>query len=226
MALTREQAEILLSATQDNRALAIAEKAKKGRTLTRADQAYLQSIAAGIPESGPDYVTTLADLARTLGTTRQRLNYHRRQRGFPKPDDANRYVRADVLAYARKAGLLGTPSPPSDGGEGRGEGLPPSTDLPDLYTERALLAREQRLTAEMNRRKEAATLLDAAAVAHAWDLIKANVRQRILAVGPKIESQCDLPPEQRNALRKLLDREIDDALSDLARPPDYQLDAT
>lgn len=217
--ISKDQALAFLHLSQDNRDLHIAGKLKKNKPLTHAEQAYLQALAAGVAESGTEYITTLAELARALDTTRQRLNYHRRQRGFPKPDDAHRYVRADVLAYARKAGLIG-------GGQEKptaGETSPPADDVPDLYTERALLAREQRLTAEMNRRKEAGTLLDASAVAHAWDLIRSNVRQRILAVAPKIESQCDLPPEQRNALRKLINREIDDALSDLAKPPDYQL---
>ena len=39
----------------------------------------------------------------------------------------------------------------------------------------------------------------------------------------KIESQSHLEPEARTKLRKILDREIDDVLTELSKPPDYQL---
>lgn len=209
MALTPEQAEILLSADESN----LAAKVKAGKTLTLKERARLESIRGGTPE--PDaYCTTKAELARALGVTRQRLQFHSRRRDFPKPNDAGQYRTADVLAYARKAGLIPGPS---------GQTSPPSPQALDLYTERALLTRAQRESVQIANAAKAGQLLEAVAVEAAWDMIRANVRQKILALPAKVESQCNLPTEPRSKLRKLLDREIDDLLTDLAAPPDYKL---
>lgn len=225
------QAEILLSATHQNRDLRIVEKARQGKPLTHAERTYLESLRAGVPETGTEYVTRLTDLAAALGVTRQRLNYHRHQPSFPKPDNGRRWLRAELLAYARKAGL----PPPSAPGQvaafqdrdaARDAQAREDADFPDLHRERALLTRAQRVREEMDNARAAATLLDAPAVEAAWDLIRANVRQRALALPAKLESQCNLPPGPRAALRKLIDAEIDDLLTDLSQPPDYQLDTT
>lgn len=240
MPLTPEQAEVLLSADEGN----LAQKVAKGRTLSLSERARLEQLRTGGKADAGAYLKK-SDLARTLGCSRQRLQYHTRQSGFPKPDDSGRYKTADVLAYARRAGLP-TPSPRTGAaGEasaknplfpGRGEGVPSSASTPslqdsnpddvDLYRERALLTRAQRIGVETDNAKSAGVLLEATAVDQAWEMIRSNVRQKILAMPAKIESQSHLEPEQRVKLRKLLDREIDDVLTELAKPPDYQLAAT
>src|SRR5262245_64529955 len=99
MPLTPEQAELLLSADETN----LAEKVRRGRTLTLAERARLeviQSASGQAPGSPGPYTTTKAELARLLGVSRQRVQFHTRKRAFPKPNDAGQYRTADVLAYA------------------------------------------------------------------------------------------------------------------------------
>ena len=210
MQLTPEQAEILLSADEVN----LAAQVKKGKPLTLKQRARLESIRGGTPEPEA-YVTTKADLARALNVTRQRLQFHTKSPDFPKPNDAGQYRTADVLAYARRAGLVPSiPSVPSS--------PTPSSPL-DLYTERARLAKEQADRAAIENAKLRGELLEATAVFASWSLIASTVRQKVLALPPKIESQCNLPPDQRALLRKTLDREIDDLLTELSTPPDYTI---
>jgi hypothetical protein len=227
--LTPDQAEILLSADEGN----LAAKVKAGKTLTLGERARLESIRAitslspvrgalggeGQGEGVPAYVTKKADVARLLGLSRQKLQFHTRRPDFPKRSDSGQYRTADVLAYARRAGLISL-SP--TGGEGRGEGARQSTDL-DLYTERARLAKEQADRAAIENARLRQELLETEAVLAAWSIITSSIRQKALSLPPKIESQCNLPPEARARLRKILDREIDDLLTELATPPNYQI---
>lgn len=235
MPLTAEQAATLLRADAPARDRAIAAKVAKGRPLTKAERAYVESItetgptAAPIdppPGALPPYCTK-ADLAGIIGATRQKLQFHSRKPGFPRPDAAGRYKTADVLAYAKRAGILarnpgpvsGSPTtPPLQHSNSPGE-----AEIVDLNYERALLAREQRRQKEIENGKLRDQLLEALAVDQAWEAIRGNVRQKILALPAKIESQSHLEPEARAKLRKLLDRETDDLLTELAKPPDYQL---
>lgn len=190
----------------------------------------------------PQYATK-ADLAGIIGATRQKLQFHSRKPGFPRPDGAGRYQVVDVLAYARRAGILARNPGPVAGAGGAGASggsaaarqtdgaaapSPPGeeVEIVDLNYERALLAREMRRQKEIENGKLRDQLLQASAVDQAWELIRSSVRQRILALPAKIESQSHLDPEARAKLRKLLDREVDDVLTELAKPPDYQLAAT
>lgn len=238
MPLDASGAEKLLAADDGPaRELAIARKLKAGKKLNAEERTYLESIRDGDTPGDaaalPAYCTK-SDLAGIVGATRQKLQFHSRKPGFPRPDAAGRYKTADVLAYAKRAGILArnpgpvlSPSPPTaGGGEGRGEVAPGEPEIVDLNYERALLAREQRREKEIGNAKLRGDLLEMTAVDQAWEMIRSSVRQRIIALPSKIESQSHLEPEPRAKLRKILDREIDDVLTELAKPPDYQLAAT
>lgn len=233
MPLDASGAEKLLAADDGPaRELAIARKLKAGKKLNAEERTYLESIRDGDTPGDaaalPAYCTK-SDLAGIIGATRQKLQFHSRKPGFPRPDAAGRYKTADVLAYAKRAGILsrnpgpvsGSPATPSlhhsvTPGEADAE-------IVDLNYERALLAREQRREKEIGNAKLRGDLLEMTAVDQAWEMIRSSVRQRILALPSKIESQSHLEPEPRAKLRKILDREIDDVLTELAKPPDYQL---
>lgn len=236
MPLDASGAEKLLAADDGPaRELAIARKLKAGKKLNAEERTYLESIRDGDTPGDaaalPAYCTK-SDLAGIVGATRQKLQFHSRKPGFPRPDAAGRYKTADVLAYAKRAGILsrnpgpvsGSPTTPSlHHSVTPGEAEP---ELIDLNYERALLAREQRREKEIGNAKLRGDLLEMTAVDQAWEMIRSSVRQRIIALPSKIESQSHLEPEPRAKLRKILDREIDDVLTELAKPPDYQLAAT
>ena len=221
---------MLLRADAPARDKAIAGKVSRGRPLNKAERAYVEAIVAPPDPAGalPPYATK-SDLAGIIGATRQKLQFHSRKPGFPRPDGAGRYKTADVLAYARRAGILAR-NPGPVGGSPTTPGLHDSShlggadpEIVDLNYERALLAREQRRQKEIENGKLRDQLLESLAVDQAWEAIRANVRQKILALPAKIESQSHLEPEARAKLRKLLDRETDDLLTELAKPPDYQI---
>lgn len=172
-----------------------------------------------MPKSLPTHLANKAAIARALGITRQRLTYHTHQPEFPKPDDARRYRTAEVLAYGRAAGLI------VERGVHRASADTTRKErgFLDLNQERARLAKEQADAKAIENDEARKRLLDATAVAAAWTVICANVRQRVLSLPTKVESQCNLPPEQRARLRTILDAEVDDLLSELAKPPDYQI---
>lgn len=179
----------------------------------------------------PTYLTTKAEIARTLGITRQRLNYHAQWPGFPTPDDAGRYRTQDVLAFGRANGLIQSqpptaPAAPNGVDAKGGPARYSEWEFLDLNQERARLAKEQADAAAIKNAQSRGELLEVAAVEAAWDMIRSSVRLRVLAMAPKIESQCNLAPEARARLRKILDREIDDLLTELSKPPDYEIEET
>jgi len=216
--LSPDQAALILSADAPARDLRIAQKAKKGLPLTHAERLYVQGIVGGDAGDAnePEYVTRNTDLARLLNVSRQRLHYHTRQPTFPKKDAAGRFKTADLLAYARASGLRGPAPAAAVAGNDAAE-------APDLYTERALLTRAQRLGIEMQNRKAAGQLLELLSVEAAWDLIRSTARQRLLALPGRVESECNLAPADQKRVRAILDRVVDDVLTELAKPPDYQL---
>lgn len=214
MPLSKDQAHLILSADAPARDLRIANKAKKGLPLTHAERVYVESVLAGDPAAAnlPEYVSRKSDLAEILGVSRQRLQYHTRQPTFPRPDKAGAYRTAQVMAYARAAGLRGAEA----------TAPPASDDEPDLNKERALLTRAQRFKVETENRKELGQLLEVHTVEAAWRLITSSFRQRILAIPSRLESECNLPPAEQKRVRAIIERLVDDALTELAKAPDYK----
>jgi hypothetical protein len=188
MPLDAAAADILLRKDEEN----LARKVQQGRRLTAAERARLEQLRSGQSSAppAPEYVTRQADLARLLGVSRQRLQYHLRQRGFPKRDAAGRWPVAGALAYARAAGL--TPDRP---------GAPAAdaeTDGTTLYAERLRKTREEADKLALENARMRGELVETESVYRHFEAVFVALRQKILACG-------------------LLDEEKDELLNELLR---------
>lgn len=90
----------------------------------------------------------------------------------------------------------------------------------DIDNEKLRLVRAQADTAEMERDKMRGELLEIETVARSWEDILLGVRQKFLGLSNKVESRYSVGMEGTD-IRKLIDQEIDEILTDLSKPLVY-----
>lgn len=90
----------------------------------------------------------------------------------------------------------------------------------DIDSERLRKTREEADSIALKNAQLRGELVELQAVGQVWGQIIADSKQRILNIPIKVESQYRIGMPQ-NELREMVEREIDESLNELAKPPNY-----
>jgi phage terminase Nu1 subunit (DNA packaging protein) len=151
--------------------------------------------------SPPKRVSSKAELARQLGTSRQLVGRWTRDPAFPRPDAAGRWS----VAECREWQALHAVKTEGD---------------PGLLEQQVRLVRARADLAEMERDERARKLLEADDAFRAWSNVVMATRQKILAMPTKCESRWVEGMDSR-ALREMLETEVREALEEISQQPVY-----